>query len=198
MAGRNPAAILFGMPSPALSCSGCGATLAGTRCLQCGLEIQSSAGGRRAVVIGAAGLSLSIGLGVFALARNGGSLRPGGSGAKSGGTWESDWHSGVTGLKKAAADQKTNKRPMLVYFYADWCGYCRALEANVLSTADGRTALRDVIKVRINAEASLEERQLAGELGVRGYPTLLLVSPDGGMKRIRTPQSSEQLRRMLG
>jgi len=150
------------------------------------------------VVVGAVGLSASIGLGVWALARNGGSLRPGAHAGMSSGAWESEWLTGVAGLKKAAADQKSNKRPMLVYFYADWCGYCRKLEANVLSTADGRTALRDVIKVRINAEASREEQQLAGELGVRGYPTLLLVSPDGGMRRIRTPQSTEQLRQVLG
>lgn len=174
-------------------CSGCGSTLAGTRCPQCGLERLDGSSGRRAVVVGAAALSATVGLGTWALVRAGGAKAEG-----SGGTWESDWHSGVAGMKKAADEQKKSKRPVLLYFYADWCGYCRKLESGVLSTAEGRSALRDVIKVRINAEAGRDEMRLAGEFGVRGYPTLFLVTHGGGLKRIRTPQTTEQLRQILG
>ena len=182
------------MPVP---CPRCGATVAATACPQCGMDVHTvgAVRTRRAVVLGALGLGATVGLSTWSLVRT--NAAAGSGGAAGNGAWEADWLAGVAGLKQASAEQKTSLKPMLVYFYADWCGYCRKLEAGVLSTREGRSALRGVIKVRINAEASRDERQLAGELGVRGYPTLLLVSPEGGMKRIRTPQSPDELKRVL-
>jgi len=163
------------------------------------VQTVSAQRGRRAVVIGALGLGAAVGIGTWELVRNAGAAgpakEPGEAAGK--GAWQTEWLAGVAGLKTASAEQKTSQKPMLVYFYADWCGYCRKLESGVLATAEGRSALRGVIKVRINAEAGNDERQLAGELGIRGYPTLLLVTPEGGMKRIRTPQSPDELKRLF-
>lgn len=181
-----------------LPCPRCGANVASTTCPQCGMVVEtvSAARGRRAVVVGALGLGAAVGLGTWQVVRGGGP--PGAHGDATGkGAWQTDWLAGVAGLKVASAEQKSSQKAMLLYFYADWCGYCRKLESTVLSTAEGRGALRDVIKVRINAESGNDERQLAGELGIRGYPTLLLVTAEGGMKRIRTPQSPDELKRVL-
>ena len=66
------------------------------------------------------------------------------------------------------------KKPVLIDFYATWCGPCRALEPilDELSTEyDGEI---DIYKV--NTE---EEMELAGAFGVMSLPTLLFIPIEG-------------------
>lgn len=178
-------------------CSRCGSAVSTPYCGQCGLQAGAGDPTRRLVVIGALGIAAAAGLTTWKLVAGGGSGSTGAGLGRGSGGWESDWLSGVAGLKAGTEAQKSSQKPMLVYFYATWCGYCRRLDANILATAEARETLEDVIKVRINAEESRETMQLAGELGVRGYPTLMLVSPDGDLRRIRTPQTIDELRRLF-
>lgn len=179
---------------PSSTCSRCASPVTTPFCGQCGLRAGAPDRSRRAVIAGVIGIGAAAGLGTWGIARGSGGTKKPARGA----SWESDWLSGVAGLREATQQQKTTSKPMLVYFYATWCGYCRRLDANVLAQDAAREALEDVIKVRINAEESRETQQLAGELGVRGYPTLMLVSPEGSIRRIRTPQTIDELRAILG
>ncbi|GAB0100129.1 Protein disulfide-isomerase A6 homolog [Sergentomyia squamirostris] len=55
----------------------------------------------------------------------------------------------------------------IVEFYAPWCGHCKSLVPEYQKLA---TALKGVIKVgAVNAD---EDKSLAGEYGVRGFPTI--------------------------
>ena len=62
-----------------------------------------------------------------------------------------------------------------MYFYTDWCGYCRQFEAQILSDDDVIAYLAaEVRAVRVNPEAGEAEAALAQRYGIRGFPALYL------------------------
>lgn len=82
----------------------------------------------------------------------------------------SSWLQGADGLYEAIRSVESEPRPMVVYFYTDWCGYCRQFERELLSHGDVTGYLADALTVRINPEQGRRERQIADYYGVHGYP----------------------------
>jgi len=62
-------------------------------------------------------------------------------------------------------------RPVLVDFWAPWCGPCKAMEP-----AFEQAALAMESKVRFARLNTDEARDLAGHYGIRGIPTMILFS----------------------
>ena len=77
-------------------------------------------------------------------------------------------------LAKARAENKL----VLVDVYTDWCGYCTKMDRDVFTNDRVKTALSDVIPIRVNAEKGAG-RSLAARWGVSGLPTFLLVNAEG-------------------
>ena len=63
---------------------------------------------------------------------------------------------------------RSSEAPVLVDFYADWCGPCRIVAPAVDALAQARAGSVLVLKVDTDKSPGLSER-----LGIRGIPTLI-------------------------
>jgi thiol:disulfide interchange protein len=82
-------------------------------------------------------------------------------------------------LKTAAATHKW----VLVDVYTDWCGWCQKLDTDVYTNARVLKMLKkSFIPVKVNAEAGSLGKYVAKQYDVHGYPTIVVVSPNGKMK----------------
>jgi hypothetical protein len=70
--------------------------------------------------------------------------------------------------------QQESNLPLVIYFYVDWCPYCRTLDRDYFSAPPVQNYLRRVIKVRINPEHGAAEREIANRYGLSGYPMFLV------------------------
>ena len=73
--------------------------------------------------------------------------------------------------KRSFSDEVlSSSLPVLIDFWAPWCGPCRMLSPIVDEVAKDHRADLKVVKVNID-----EEPELAGEFGVMSIPTLVLM-----------------------
>lgn len=64
---------------------------------------------------------------------------------------------------------RNSEKPVLIDFYADWCGPCRMVLPLVDEIAEERD---DIIVAKVNVD---EENELASEFGVFSIPTLIVL-----------------------
>ncbi len=80
-------------------------------------------------------------------------------------------------LERARAEAGDRDTLVMVFFYTDWCGWCRRLEKETFTDPEVRRELDRLVAMRVDAED--EGAELAARYDVDSYPTLVFVDPAG-------------------
>lgn len=97
--------------------------------------------------------------------------------AKSAGTspsvGESKW---LTSLEEGMIVAKRDGKPMLVDFYADWCGPCKQYKSDVFPTAEFQKAAEKYVLVMINVD---NQPEVASRYKIEGIPDIRVLDAKG-------------------
>lgn len=92
----------------------------------------------------------------------------------------------INGWKAAERRARAEARPMLVDFWAEWCEWCHELDRTTYRDPDVVALAKAFVPVKINAEGSLGEMDVAARHEVESLPTIAFVSPGGRVFLRRT------------
>ena len=100
--------------------------------------------------------------------------------------------SAAPGTVGAAIEQSTTAKPVMVEFYADWCGPCKVVGPKVEEFAKEVAAKARVIRVNVD-----EDPRLGQQHGVRGIPAFIVFKNGKETARDVGAISKERMRELL-
>ena len=100
------------------------------------------------------------------------------------------WHAGD--IDSAFAAARAARKPVLLYWGADWCPPCSRLKATVFRNAEFVERTRLFVAVNLDGDGPGAQR-LGEKFDVYGYPTIVVLSPDRKeITRIATTMETAQ------
>jgi thioredoxin 1 len=100
----------------------------------------------------------------------------------------------VNKVDQSNFDEKVLKsaRPVLVDFWAEWCGPCRALAPVLDEVATELGEKVTVVKINVD-----ENGDLAQQYGIRGIPTMIFFKNGQAAKTLVGLQPKEEIKKSL-
>lgn len=84
----------------------------------------------------------------------------------------------VNSLQEGLAQAKVSKKPLMVDFYADWCGWCKKLDKDVYTNTEVMALSKEFVNVKVDTDKYGKE---SSQFGVQGLPTIVFLNPDGSV-----------------
>jgi thioredoxin 1 len=88
---------------------------------------------------------------------------------------------------------KSHELPILVDFWADWCGPCKVIAPELVKLASDWKGKITIIKINTD-----EKKAIALKYGITSIPTLILFKGGKEIKRISGALNCEQLKQVFG
>ena len=87
-------------------------------------------------------------------------------------SWQPDVY---TAFKTSSQEDK----PVLLYLNADWCGYCRKMEAETFTDPEVLKELGDAfLWVKLDGDVDSDGQRFKSKFNVRGYPAIFLLDSE--------------------
>jgi len=97
-------------------------------------------------------------------------------------------------LKRA----KASRKPILVDFWAEWCGWCHRLDKTTYVDPVVVRKAEEFVAVKVNTEGSAKDAEVALHYDVQSLPTIVFLSPEGRqIQRLNGFQGPGQFPRTL-
>jgi thiol-disulfide isomerase/thioredoxin len=87
------------------------------------------------------------------------------------------WEEGAQGYETIMTTAHSSEEPVIVYFLADWCPWCKKLGRNYFTHYEFKNFLNNILRVKITPDNSTEEKQLFKQYKGTGYPSIFIYVP---------------------
>ena len=79
---------------------------------------------------------------------------------------------------KSFEKAQETKKPILVFFYTDWCGYCQRFVPTYHKISKNRDIKKNFAVAYVNCEDS-KNRKLIEEYNIQAFPTVFVIDKEG-------------------
>lgn len=87
-------------------------------------------------------------------------------------------------LRRASEVARAEGKVIVADVYTDWCGWCHKMDETIYSDPAIVALSREQVFVKVNAEDRGEGQRFAQQMGVRGYPTTIVLDGQGRVLNI--------------
>ncbi len=98
-------------------------------------------------------------------------------------------------LNDGKIEARDTGKPLMVDFYADWCGWCKKLDTDVYAKPEIVGLSEKFVNVKVDTDKYGRDAQA---FGVRGLPTIVFLKSDGTiLQQISGYRDSEEFVRVM-